>query len=235
MYTTPNRGYRAPEPGDYVIQSLDALKETISKLDTDVASLRQQSVDGGITVKEQDGLPTVMNVKELRVPSGALHDDGNGAVSFVLGGGLGGESVIFEKGPADFVLDVLLNLYYIDCAHGLERAVVLCQVFDAENNQILPAKTQCINPLVVRVFFTDVPNQTIRAVVCSGITKTIKDNNFSNRLPEGYDDAVVGYTWGSLWIFGERIFICTAPTVGSAVWTELVSMRQVRKAAIIFG
>lgn len=45
---------------------------------------------GGLTVEEQDGVPTVVNVNTIRVSNGTLTDEGGGIVSITTGGGGGG-------------------------------------------------------------------------------------------------------------------------------------------------
>ena len=43
----------------------------------------------------------------------------------------------------------------------------------------------------------------------------------AGRVPTVNDDALLGYSEGSLWIYNGTIYICTNPVIGSAVWNEL--------------
>ena len=45
---------------------------------------------GGLTVKELDGNPTVAQVKTIQVSNGTLTDNGGGVVTITTGGGGGG-------------------------------------------------------------------------------------------------------------------------------------------------
>lgn len=53
-----------------------------------------------LTVREQDGTPTVANVSEIRVTDGTLTDEGGGAVSLDTGGG-GGAPLTVEEQDGD--------------------------------------------------------------------------------------------------------------------------------------
>lgn len=55
-----------------------------------VAGSAGGGVGAGLTVKEQDGTPTVVNVGTIKVSNGTLTDNGGGIVSITTGGGGGG-------------------------------------------------------------------------------------------------------------------------------------------------
>lgn len=55
-----------------------------------------------LTVKEQDGTPTVTPVTTIKVSNGTLTDDGGGVVSLAIGGGSGTVTSVAMTVPAEF-------------------------------------------------------------------------------------------------------------------------------------
>jgi hypothetical protein len=94
--TVTRSGFR-PTPGSTAVWTLP-LNDAEGCFQSDgagVVSLATCGEGGGspLTVKEEDGTPSVDNVTEIKVSSGTLTDNGSGSVSVVTGGGGGSGDV----------------------------------------------------------------------------------------------------------------------------------------------
>jgi len=73
-----------------------------------------------LTVREQDGTPTVANVTEIRVPNASLTDEGGGAVSIAFPGGGGGGFLHGANNELVSILgsEVVLGGFVLDGSSG---------------------------------------------------------------------------------------------------------------------
>lgn len=95
-----------------------------------------------ITVKEQDGVPTVYNVDELRVSDGTLTDNGGGAVSMDLSGTINSYKHTQSVTSSTWTVN-----------HNLAEKFVQVIVYDSTDNWIQPNSITLIDANTLQIGF----------------------------------------------------------------------------------